>query len=213
MPDLEFSIARSGELKDKLRENLARIFEFSPADLAQNQAGKFGDGQMRRLSPKVFTPLYRTAAAAVCYFTFIWLLDNSTWFASFFQDMEYMRNGIYRNFTHATPLSVTIGLLFAVAPWVISSSPGTSLFLLVDLIFGAAAKAEGKVWLSQTTGLNAGAGAGAGDANSSETNYQYAIGDLKFDVPYNAVAALDENALYRVYYAPRSNILLSIEPI
>jgi hypothetical protein len=43
MPDLEFAIPRSRELKEKLRENLAGIFEFSPEDLAQNQAGKFCD--------------------------------------------------------------------------------------------------------------------------------------------------------------------------
>lgn len=201
----------SRELKDKLRENLARVFEFSPQDLAQNQAGKFGDGQMGRLGKKIGTPLYRTAAAASIWLTFVWMLNHSTWFASYFRSMYFMQNGIYRDFSHASPLSIVIGLGFAIAPWFFTSDPGTSLFLLVDLVFGSVAKTEGKVWLSQTTGRDIEAGADEPDA--SETNYQYAIGDLKFNVPYAAVAALDENAPYRVYYAPRSNVLLSIEPI
>jgi hypothetical protein len=55
MPDLGFPSSNSCEHKDKLRENLARIFEFSLSDLSQNQTGKFGDGQMRRLGPKIAT--------------------------------------------------------------------------------------------------------------------------------------------------------------
>jgi hypothetical protein len=209
--DLEFTIARSSELKDKLRENLAGIFEFSPEDLAQNQAGKFGDGQMRRVGAKIATPLYRTGLIASCWLTFVWMLNHSTWFAAYFQSVYFMRNGILRDFSHSTPLTVIIGFLFAIAPWFFSSGGVSSFFLLVDLAFGTVAKTEGKVWLSQSTGRDI--EAGADDPNCSETNYQYAIGDLRFDVPYAAAAALDENAPYRVYYAPRSNMLLSIEPI
>jgi hypothetical protein len=211
MPDLEFAIPRSRELKEKLRENLAGIFEFSPEDLAQNQAGKFGDGQMRRVGAKIATPLFRTAVAASGWLTFVWMLNHSTWFAAYFQSVYFMRNGILYDFSHSTPLSVMIGLLFATTPWFFSSGGVNSFFLLVDLICGTVAKTEGKVWLRQTTGRNI--EAGADDPNCSETNYRYAIGDLRFDVPYAAAAALDENAPYGVYYAPRSNMLLSIEPM
>jgi hypothetical protein len=211
MQGLEFTIASTRERKDKLRENLARIFEFSADDLAQNQAGKFGDGQMRRVGAKIATPLFRTAAAASCWLTFVWMLNHSTWFASFFQSMYFMQNGILYDFSHSTPLTVIIGLLFAITPWFVFSGGVTSFLLLLDLIFGEVAKTEGKVWLHHTTARDI--ETGADDPNCSETNYQYAIGDLRFNVPYDATAALDENTPYRVYYAPRSNMLLSIDPI
>ena len=107
---------------------------------------------------------------------------------------------------------MTVGsVLTIVLLHILLRSGRTSLLLVPDLAQGTAAKIEGQAWLSQITGRDPDARSDEPDA--TETSYQYAIGDLKFDVPYDACAALDERAQYRVYYAPRSKVLLSIEPL
>jgi hypothetical protein len=47
----------------------------------------------------------------------------------------------------------------------------------------------------------------------SITTYHYRIGRLRFDVPRAGYEALDTRRRYRVYYLPRTKIVVNLDPI
>lgn len=94
-------------------------------------------------------------------------------------------------------LTLTMGLAFASVGLVTLAS---GLRRVADVLGGQVRTVAGKV---------------IGEANSSgeSTTYYYKVDKLKLRVPAHAYTALVSGMAYRIYYAPRSKTLVSIEPL
>jgi hypothetical protein len=75
---------------------------------------------------------------------------------------------------------------------------------IADTFSGAVLSAEGKVARYTRSGSS---------GRSSQTYYYYGLGDMNFSVSSAAYEALIEGLTYRVYYLPRSKMLLALEPL
>jgi hypothetical protein len=76
--------------------------------------------------------------------------------------------------------------------------------LPADLAGRRVASAEGFIRKSTSTSNT--------DEGGSLTTYHYRLGRLRFDVPRAGYEALDTRRRYRVYYLPRTKIVVNIEP-
>ena len=209
-------------------EDLQSANGFSGADLAANRLGKIAGGQIPRLVEQIVRPLVRSFLAVTGW---SWLFLTAAWAISsglhldahlraptgiaFFERFVLFR-GLYiatfvRMFAVFMVLSCAGGLLIAMITTAVRSFD-----LICDALAGEAATIEGRVYTAEEECRGS-----AWDAlreqwtrvlQERRKTYRYVIGDIALDVSYEGFRALPSGDHYKLYYTPRSKLLLSIEP-
>jgi hypothetical protein len=189
---------------DELLTNLALANGFSKAELADNRAGKISDGQMMKLMMAALRPVFHAGKALVGWLLFVLVIrtfvpDLLIWFASMFLGKSIF--AVFAVITMGCVLALVVG---------VAKSGRRIVALFRDVSKGAASTIEGRVWASrgeeQGIGLDRLWGEKVGI-------FHYVLNNEYFEVPdLRAHEALLPKERYRLYYAPKSKLLLSIEP-
>jgi hypothetical protein len=181
--------------------NLARTNRFSMADLERNRNGKISDAQWVHLVLRPLLPIRYTGGALLG-----WLLCCLV--------VRTLVPRIVLWFLAMKGLGIALvgGVTLAcVGAFLVSALKGarTMALLIADLNIGKAACIEGRVSPSREDERGLGLGRLYGETN---TNYWYVVKNEYFGVSQEAHAALPNGILLRLYYTPKSKLLLSIEP-
>lgn len=165
---------------------LAQTNKFRVEDLQVNHQGRLSGAQKSRLLRRILKPVILFVLIALVFIAlFVALVAVD-------EDGYYLKNVL-------SQLGWRITLIALIVPILIIAFLWRSFKLVLDLREGRVALAEGhveKVWSSYYKG----------------SAMFYVIGDLKFEVSNQAYNALIEGTTYRVYYTPRSKLLVSVEP-
>jgi hypothetical protein len=190
-------------------EVIARANRFTLQDLAENRNGRISSPQFFRLFGRALEPVRYTAPMfggwlmilALVYYvpglrlmaSMMWLFGGSTYAPSAF-------------------LAITVFCAGMLLLSVIKSAGNIGL-LLVDLSQGKAARIEGHLSPSRE-GRTDWSLARLWGSTAQNMKYSYVIGQEYFTVDENAhEVELDPRGNYRLYYAPRSKLLLSLERV
>lgn len=180
---------------------LARANQYTQQDIAQNRAGKISNAQWLRLFSRALRPVRLTGLLLV-----VWLLTSlsvmiyaADLFTSFAASIGMRQPGY---------AVAGLTLLFSGAFFLTLLKGGRAMGrLLMDLGTGRAACVEGRVFRSQEDehGVNTWRCKRDGQAF-------YIVKNEYFAVDAAAYACLPEGRLFRLYYSPRSKLVLSMEP-
>ena len=173
----------SGRAQEALTEILAEANGFQTSALASNRRGLLAPGQVRHLLGNLIWPLLFGVVALVVV-TRLFLPTLTSESAADLGTGRILIGGIV----------IVVGLV--------------SLYLsarsLLDILGGRVETATGRVRPEQRTRR---------DDDGTTTKYYYRLGDQHFSVSRQGFRALVPMATYRVYYAPRSRILVNIEAL
>jgi hypothetical protein len=180
---------------------LARANHFTMADLEQNRDGKISDAQWFRLLLRPLQAVRYTGGALLGWLLFCLVVRTVVprivlWFMAMRGIGVFLVGGVTLACVGAFLLSVL-------------KSAGTLALLIADLSSGKAAFIEGRVSPSREDEEGLGLARFYGEKN---TNYWYVIKNEYFEVDQAAHEALPAGMRLRLYYAPKSKLLLSIEP-
>jgi hypothetical protein len=188
---------------ENLLPDLAKANRFSMEELVQNRAGKIADAQMFKLAAKAIHPIRTSASVLIGWLIFLFVIRT------FVPGLALRLAGMW--------LGKSLGLLFLVITLgcVVSVLAGLwksgrmTVGLMSDLSKGAAAVMEGRVAVSRDQADVQGMSRLYGEKDEV---YHYVINNQYFVVDQLAFETLASRQNYRLYYAPRSGLLLSIEP-
>ncbi len=183
--------------------DLARANHFTMADLELNRSGKISDTQWMRLLLRAVQPVRYTGGALlgwlICCFVVKTLVPAIVlWIMAM--------------------LGVKgVGILFGVVTLAcvgafflsVFKSARTTALLIADLNVGKAGCIEGRVSPSREEEKGLGMARIYGEKH---TQHWYVVKDEYFEVDQQAHSVLPEGRQYRLYYTPKSKLLLSIEP-
>jgi len=186
--------------------DLRRTNGFSEQDLVQNRSGRISDQQMGRLFARAFKPVgYPLTALAA------WL------FACFVVKMLVpdiilaIVALVGGKMTTAIFGVVTLGCVAAALVGFLKSSRLTVL-LIQDLSQGKSAFMDGRLHVSK--GEDEGLGLDKFHGRNRRTSH-YVMNNEYFEVDEEAAVAAERYSLtgrYRIYFTPKSKLLLSLEP-
>lgn len=197
MPYIEYSDHRYEDPLPKL----ARANRFTMADLEQNRNGKISDTQWTRLVLRALQPVFYTGGALVGW-VFCCVVVRAVVPRIILLFLAMKGIGI------ALVGGVTLACVGAFLLAVLKTARTMSL-LMVDLNAGKAASIEGRVSPSREDEGGLGLARLYGETN---TKYWYVVQNEYFEVDPAAHEALPERTHFRLYYTPKSKLLLSIEP-
>ena len=210
-------------------EDLQRANGFSDADLEANRLGKIAAGQIAPLVGQIVRPLARSFLVAtgwsLLFLTAAWAISSGLHLdtqleapvgIAFFERFLLFR-GLYvvtfvRLFALFMALSCAGGFVIATI-----TTAAMSFDLIRDALAGDAAVIEGRVYATEEECRGS-----AWDALREQWTrvhqergkiYRYAIRDVALEVGYEAFRALSSGDQYKLYYTPRSKLLLSVEPV
>ncbi len=202
MSYLEYITVDDSSVEDQLPA-LAKANAFSMEDLAQNRAGKIADGQMFKLARQAFKPFYKSAMVLAGWLLFMLIIR--TFVPGLVLRLASMWLGKSLGVLF---LLITLGCVvsFIVGIW---NSGRLTIGLLGDLSKGKAAVVSGRVVGSRAQNETQGMDRLHGEKADV---YHYVINNEYFEVNQPAYETLRSREIYRLYYTPRSKLLLSIEP-
>jgi len=181
--------------------DLARANRFTMADLEMNRNGKISDTQWMRLLLRALQPVRYTGGALLgwllCCFCVKTLVPRIVLWI-----MAMKGFGVY--FVGGITFACAGAFLIAVL-----KTARTMALLIVDLRAGKAASIEGRVSPSREDEGGLGMARLYGEKH---TNHWYVVKNEYFEVDREAHAALPHGMQFRLYYTPKSKLLLSIEP-
>ncbi len=186
--------------EDPLPE-MARANRFTMADLEQNRNGKISDAQWVRLLLRALQPVRYTGGALLGWLLCCFVVKT---FVPRIVLLILALKGIGVFFVGGITLACAGAFLLSVL-----KSARTVALLIADLSAGKAASIEGRVSPSREDEGGLGMARLYGETN---TNYWYVVKNEYFDVDQGAHAALPDGMQVRLYYTPKSKLLLSIEP-
>jgi hypothetical protein len=202
MSYIEYVVSDYGS-EDPLPE-LARANRFTMDDLAQNRKGRISDKQMGHLFFMALYPIRYPAMALLGWLTCCFIVKTLV------PDFVLMIAALFG--------MKSIGVLFGAITLACLGSlfvallrGSRNLFLLVrDLSAGKAEFLDGRVTVSREESGGLGM-----DQFRNEKRMQtwYVVLNHYFEVPEAAAEALPHNMRLRLYFTPRSKLLLSIEPV
>lgn len=188
--------------KDTLTE-LARTNQFTLKDLEQNRSGRISDGQWVRLLSRAMAPVKYSGIALLgwllaCFVVKTLVPDVLAPILSLIglKSIGLLLGGV----TLVTLGAFLLSLL---------RSAGKMGMLLLDLTKGAAACAEGRVFKCQDEEEGLGMARFHGE---KQAKHFYILKDEYFPVDEAAYSVLPEGRQFKLYVAPRSRLMLSIEP-
>jgi hypothetical protein len=182
--------------------DLARANRFTMAELEQNRKGEISDTQRMRLLLRPLQPVRYTGGALLGWL--LCCLVVKTLVPRIFLWFMAMK-GIGIVFVGGVTLACLGAFLLSVL-----KSASTMALLIGDLSVGKAACIEGRVSPSREDERGLGLARLYGETNS---NYWYVVKNEYFEVDQEAHAAVPNGMQFRLYYAPKSKLLLSIEPM
>jgi hypothetical protein len=180
---------------------LATANRFTMADLELNRNGKISDTQWTHLLLRPLQPVGYTGGALLGWL-FCCLIVKAL-VPGFVLRILAMR-GIGIAFVGGITLACVGAFLVSVIKCV-----STMTLLIADLSAGQTAWIEGRVSPSREDEGGLGLAKLYGETN---TNYWYVVKDEYFGVSQAAHGALPVGEQFRLYYTPKSKLLLSIEP-
>lgn len=189
-------------------ENLAVDFaeanQFTEDDLLTNRLNKISNSQMLRLGVQAMKPFFSAVLTLVGWLIFVQVVR--TFLPRFVLSLLFGKA--------AGGLVMLLGCLWAVIVGFLQSSRLTVL-LFADVLKGNTASVEGRVACSMTEEETQGLDKFHGDKKWS---YRYVIKDLELEVGESAYELLHTKydrmrPNVRIYYTPRSQMLLSLEPV
>jgi hypothetical protein len=213
---------------DQELEDLKRANGFTDADLAMNRLGKFGAVQISRLVEQVVRPLVKSFLITAGWLLLVivsgWIIS-----AGLHRDPPVhllTGMGFTRSFMLFRGLYVVTLIRLGAVIMVINCVGGLVVAVMMtavktvglvrDALAGKVAMCEGRVYASQEERRgcpwDALREAWTRVRQERPQTFRYAIGDLALEVGYEGFRALANGGHYKVYFAPQSRLLLSIEP-
>jgi len=201
MSYLEYITADDGV--EDLLPALASTNHFTMDELAQNRAGKIADGQMLKPALKALKPVYKSARVLLGWLLFMLIIR--TFVPGLVLRLASMWLGKSLGVLF---LLITLGCVvsFIVGVW---HSGRLTVGLIGDISSGQAAVMSGRVVGSRAQNDTQGMDRLHGEKADV---YHYVINNEYFEVGQAAYETLRSREAYRLYYTPRSKLLLSIEP-
>jgi len=202
MSYIEYVVSDYGS-EDPLPE-LARANHFTMDDLEQNRKGRISDKQMGRLFFMALYPIRYPAMALLGWLTFCFIVR--TLVPSFVLMIAALFGMKSIGVVFGVITLACVGSLF-----VALLRGSRNVFLLVqDLSAGAASHLDGRVTVSREESNGLGM-----DRFRDEKRMQcwYVVQNQYFEVEEAAAEALPHNSKLRLYFTPKSKLLLSIEPV
>lgn len=188
---------------ENLLPDLAKANQFSMEELAANRAGKIADGQMVKLAAKAIKPIKTSGTVLLGWLIFMFVIKTLVPGLALRLAAMWLGKSLGALFA-----AITLGCVISVLAGLWKSGKMT-FGLLSDLSKGAAAVVEGRVAVSRDRADVQGMARLYGEKDEV---YHYVIGDKSFEVNQLAFETLASRQNYRLYYAPNSGLLLSIEP-
>lgn len=187
--------------------DLRRANGFTEADLGKNRQGKISDKQMGRLFSRALQPVrYPLGALAA------WLLSCFIVKMVVPDIILVIAAMVGGKLTTAIFGVITLGCVAAAAIGLLKSGRLTVL-LMQDLSKGDSTHMDGRLRVSKAE--EEGLGLDKFHGRNQRMN-AYVVNDEYFEVDEEAAAVADRYSLtgrYRVYFAPKSKLLLSLEPV
>lgn len=190
---------------NEILAELAKVNRFRLADLEQNRAGRISPRQVVRLARWAWKPLWLSGSA---FFGWMLLVILVPLVAPKFLGKMLLKKALF------PAITITFGAATAFVITLLRTSRRT-LMLAVDLWFGQADRLDGRATATQEEEELEGIGRLRGE---TATHYFYCIRMENFEVTGAAYTLLLEKydryrPYLRVYFAPRSKLLLSVEPV
>lgn len=194
---------------EELLNDLAKAFEFPPVAIRDYRRGRLPVAQVRPLLIQLVQPLWKSAA-----FTLVPLF-GSAYIASASRHCSVAEGllivfGVFlhpRDFAELSGWFRTI-LYFAIALTLLGFGIVQALkiptHLLFDVLGGSVQWVEGRVNSREEEKH-------LGERNE-ETFYYFEMKDRTFPVSRAAFKALDSGGCYKLYFLPRSRVLVAVEP-
>lgn len=210
-------------------EDLKKANDFSDTDLLCNRSGKLAAGQTSRLIAQIFRPLVRSFLILAGWLLTIVVLA-STILAGMhlnsqmhgpagpvFLERFLLFRGLYIvSFLRIGALIMVISCAGALIIAVITTLVKT-IDLIRDLLTGQVATIQGRVYAAEEenrgTPWDALRDQWTRVHQERSKTYRYAIRDVALDVSDAGFRAIASGGHYKLYYTPRSRLLLSIEPV
>jgi hypothetical protein len=188
----------------ELLDDFAEANRFTEEDLLTNRLNKISNSQMLRLAVQAMKPFYSAVITMAGWLIFVEVLRM--FLPRFLQAMLFGKA--------AGGLIMLLGCVWAVIVGFLQSSKLTVL-LAVDIKNGHTAAVEGRVASSATEEATQGLDKFHGEKKFS---YRYVIKDLEVEVSEQGYELLHTKydrmrPKVKIYYTPKSQMLLSIEPI
>jgi hypothetical protein len=189
---------------DELLATLAKANHFTMSELSANRGGKISDAQMKKLFVKACRPVLHAGKALIGWLLFVFVIktlvpDLLLWVASMYFGVS----------APALVGAITAGCILALVVGIFKSSKRI-VALFSDVSKGKAAVIEGRVWASRAEEQGIGLDRLWGEKVGI---FHYVLNKDYFEVEdLGAFEALLPRERYRLYYAPKSKLLLSIEP-
>jgi len=186
--------------------DLARTTGFTDADLAQNRAGKISDKQMGRLFGRAFQPLRYPLTALAGWLGACFLVKMVV--PGIILAIIALLGG---KLMTAIFGAVTLGCVLAALIGLLQSGRLTAL-LLQDLSAGTATFMDGRLGVSREE--DDGLGLDKFHDRKRRRSH-FVMNNEYFEVDEEAAAVARNHSLtgrFRIYFAPRSKLLLSLEP-
>ena len=210
-------------------EDLKKANDFSDADLLCNRSGKIASGQTSRLIRQIVQPLVRSffvfAGWLLAILVLGWTISSGLHLNAqmrgpagpVFLERFMLFRGLYiATFLRIGAAIVAISCAGALAIAIITSIVKT-FDLICDLLSGQVATIEGRVYAAEEenrgTPWDAFRDQWTRVHQERSKTHRYAIRDVAVDVPDAAFRALASGGHYKLYYTPKSKLLLSIEPL
>ncbi len=190
---------------------LAEANRFTMDDLRQNRGGRISGVQMARMAGQALRPLIYVIGALAAWAGLLMLAGN-------FGPMSQFR--IFRMLGYRAPMLLVgvLGCLGAIIATIYKTGRLT-LGLMLDVASGRAVVLEGRVQPSKEACVELGVQlmkprtADSEHEHATPMRYHYVIHGEYFEVDLPAFEALEPRTNYRLYFAPHSKLLLSIEPL
>lgn len=190
-------------------QDLARANGFTMQDLEENRKGRISTTQLVRLFGRALEPVRYSAPVFGGWLMLMYAIDNVPGLSWIAQGM-WLFGGSAMSPSVFFAVTAFCGLMLVVS---ILKSAGTIGLLMADLSKGEAARKEGHLSPSRE-GQTDWSLARLWGSTAQRMKYSYVIGGEYFTVDELAHGVeLDPRANYRLYYAPRSKLLLSVEPV
>ena len=199
---VEFSYA--GPTNESILKDLANGNDFSDEDLKQNQAGRISDRQVVKLAAQALRPVFVSGGTLAFWLLFTWFIRNFVPALLQIFLFKYAVTGFW---------AITLPALGAFLIGLLNSSRLTIL-LIQDLSSGKSAVVEGRVTTSWEERPAQGTSRLWG---MKESVYNYCIKDEYFEVSKDGYDVLHSKydtytPSAKLYYSPKSKMLLSLEP-
>jgi hypothetical protein len=191
------------------QDDIARANRFTMQDLAENRTGRISTSQMFRLFGRALEPV-RYTAPVFGGWLLAWYLVTFVPGLRLVARLVWLFGGAAIGPLAFLGITVVCGGMLLLS---ILKSAGSIGLLLVDLSQGKTAHIEGRLSPSRE-GATDWSLAKLWGSKAERMKYSYVIGGEYFTVDETAHGVdLDPKGTYRLYYAPRSKLLLSVEPV